>query len=93
MLLPVQELTSLQVWDMFEGGHLFTGYDQEHQTYRSRAHLAEITSLLGQPPQALLQLGMSTHKFYTGTGKSMPVDYKSCAVLTDKSMPLQTNSS
>ncbi|KAK0754519.1 kinase-like domain-containing protein [Schizothecium vesticola] len=55
------------IWDMFEGGHLFTGYDQEHQTYRSRAHLAEITSLLGQPPQALLQLGMSTHKFYTGT--------------------------
>lgn len=68
---------------MFEGGHLFTGYDQDHQTYRSRAHLAEITSLLGQLPPALLKLGKSSHKFYTGTGKSMPVNYKPSPVLTD----------
>ncbi|KAK5658436.1 hypothetical protein OQA88_1825 [Cercophora sp. LCS_1] len=54
------------IWDLFEGGHLFMGHDQEHQTYRSRAHLAEIAALLGQPPQALLQLGKSSHKFFTG---------------------------
>ncbi|KAK1835361.1 serine threonine protein kinase [Podospora conica] len=60
------------IWDIFEGGHLFTGFDQEHKTYRSRAHLAEIASLLGQPPQALLQLGKSSHKFFTDTGEFRP---------------------
>ncbi|KAK4107615.1 serine threonine protein kinase, CMGC group [Canariomyces notabilis] len=56
------------IWDLFEGGHLFTGHDPEHQTYRSRAHLAEIIALLGPPPQGLLNLGKSSHKFFTYTG-------------------------
>ncbi|KAK4447335.1 serine threonine protein kinase [Podospora aff. communis PSN243] len=60
------------VWDLFEGGHLFTGCDPEHQTYRSRAHLAEIMALLGPPPQALLRLGKSSHKFFTDTGELLP---------------------
>lgn len=30
-----------------------------------------------------MKLGKSSHKFYTGTGKSMPVDYKPSPVLTD----------
>ncbi|KAI5861451.1 serine threonine protein kinase, CMGC group [Durotheca rogersii] len=60
--------TGCMIWDLFEGGHLFTGYDPESQTYRSRAHLAEIVALLGQPPQALLHSGKSSHKFFTDTG-------------------------
>jgi serine/threonine protein kinase len=60
--------TGCMIWDLFEGGHLFTGQDPEHQTYRSRAHLAEIISLLGQPPQPLLRLGKSSHKFFTDAG-------------------------
>ncbi|KAI8725372.1 Protein kinase domain-containing protein [Fusarium sp. LHS14.1] len=56
------------IWDLFESGHLFTGRDPEHQTYRSRAHLAEIIALLGQPPRALLQSGKSSHKFFTDQG-------------------------
>ncbi|KAI9147615.1 serine threonine protein kinase, CMGC group [Paramyrothecium foliicola] len=56
------------IWDLFEGGHLFTGNDPESQTYRSRAHLAEIVALLGSPPQALLQSGKSSHKFFTDKG-------------------------
>ncbi|KAL3963516.1 hypothetical protein ACCO45_000520 [Purpureocillium lilacinum] len=52
------------IWDLFEGGHLFTGHDPEHQRYRSRAHLAEIIALLGLPPQALLDSGRSSHKFF-----------------------------
>ncbi|KAF4446701.1 putative dis1-suppressing protein kinase dsk1 [Fusarium austroafricanum] len=56
------------IWDLFEGQHLFTGHDPEFQAYRSRAHLAEIIALLGQPPQALLQSGKSSHKFFTDTG-------------------------
>ncbi|KAK3307672.1 kinase-like domain-containing protein [Chaetomium strumarium] len=44
------------IWDLFEGGHLFTGHDQEHQTYRSRAHLAEIAALLGPPRQLVYRV-------------------------------------
>lgn len=69
-----QELTCtvlyFQIWDLFEGGHLFTGHDLEHQKYRSRAHLAEITALLGQPPKSVLKSGHSSHKFYTNEGQS-----------------------
>ncbi|CCF42754.1 serine/threonine-protein kinase SRPK3, partial [Colletotrichum higginsianum] len=57
--------TGCMIWDLFEGDHLFTGRDPEHQKYRSRAHLAEIVALLGQPPQALLDLGKSSHRFFT----------------------------
>jgi len=58
------------IWDLFEGGNLFTGQDPEHQRYRSRAHIAEIIALLGQPPQPLLSLGKSSHKFFTDLGIS-----------------------
>ncbi|KAB5578690.1 serine threonine protein kinase, CMGC group [Coniochaeta sp. 2T2.1] len=57
------------VWDLFEGGHLFTGHDPEHRRYRSRAHLFEIIALLGQPPKALLELGQSSQKFFTDEGQ------------------------
>ncbi|KAJ4219087.1 hypothetical protein NW759_008242 [Fusarium solani] len=60
--------TGCMIWDLFEGGHLFTGRDPEYQSYRSRAHLAEMTALLGQPPQALLQSGKSSRKFFTDQG-------------------------
>ncbi|KAJ5383183.1 protein kinase [Penicillium concentricum] len=33
------------IWDIFEGGHLFTGHDPEFETYRSRAHLANMINL------------------------------------------------
>ncbi|KAK7433358.1 hypothetical protein QQZ08_000298 [Neonectria magnoliae] len=60
--------TGCMIWDLFEGQHLFTGCDPESQTYRSRAHLAEMIALLGQPPQALLKSGKSSHKFFTDKG-------------------------
>lgn len=58
-----------QIWDLFEGGHLFTGIDPEHQRYRSRAHLAELVALLGNPPQAVVDTGKSSHKFFTSQGQ------------------------
>ncbi|RGP76942.1 cmgc srpk kinase [Fusarium longipes] len=61
--------TGCMIWDLFEGGHLFTGYDAEFQTYRSRAHLAEIISILGQPPESLIQSGKSSRKFFTDKAK------------------------
>ncbi|KAI6363522.1 hypothetical protein MCOR25_005880 [Pyricularia grisea] len=60
--------TGCMIWDLFEGGHLFTGHDPEHQTYRSRAHLAEMIALLGPPPKSLMESGRSTSKFFTDTG-------------------------
>ncbi|KAL5331673.1 hypothetical protein ACEPPN_001208 [Leptodophora sp. 'Broadleaf-Isolate-01'] len=51
--------TGCMIWDLFQGGHLFTGHDPEHQTYRSRAHLAQMIALLGPPPQTLLHSGRS----------------------------------
>ncbi|KAF3353745.1 hypothetical protein VdG1_08051 [Verticillium dahliae VDG1] len=60
--------TGCVIWDLFEGGHLFTGHDPKFERYRSRAHLAEIIALLGPPPKTLLQMGRSSHKFFTETG-------------------------
>ncbi|RAO69354.1 uncharacterized protein BHQ10_005366 [Talaromyces amestolkiae] len=56
------------IWNVFEGGSLFTGQDPEFQTYRSRAHLAEIISLLGMPPPTLLARGQLTQKFFSNDG-------------------------
>ncbi|KAM5367714.1 hypothetical protein ACJA88_011330 [Fusarium oxysporum] len=56
------------IWDIFEGRHMFAGHDPEFQKYRSRAHLAEIIALLGQPPSEVLQAGKASHKFFTDTG-------------------------
>lgn len=67
--MRISELTS-QIWNLYEGGSLFTGQDPELQTYRSRAHLAEMIRLLGPPPPSLLQRGNLTAKFFSGEGKS-----------------------
>ncbi|KAI0003443.1 kinase-like domain-containing protein [Xylariaceae sp. FL0662B] len=57
------------IWDVFEGGHLFTAHDPELHTYRSRAHLAEMIALLGPPPQNLLARGKSSHRFFSAEGE------------------------
>ena len=62
-------LTLLQIWNIFEGGSLFTGYDPEFQKYRSRAHLAEMINLLGPPPSSLLARTKESHKFFSDTGE------------------------
>ncbi|KAK2853215.1 hypothetical protein FQN49_005290 [Arthroderma sp. PD_2] len=56
------------IWDIFEGGSLFTGRDPELQTYRSRAHLAEMITLLGPPPPSLLAQDKLSHKFFSDKG-------------------------
>ncbi|KAH8195932.1 hypothetical protein TruAng_009911 [Truncatella angustata] len=53
------------IWDIFEGGHLFKGHDPEHVTYRSRAHLAEMITLLGPPPRSLLARANLSHNFFS----------------------------
>ncbi|KAK2591913.1 hypothetical protein QQS21_010387 [Conoideocrella luteorostrata] len=56
------------IWDIFEGGSLFTGQDPEFQTYRSRAHLAEMISILGPPSRDLVAQGQLRHKFFSAQG-------------------------
>ncbi|KAJ7716685.1 kinase-like domain-containing protein [Mycena metata] len=53
------------VWDMFEGGSLFSGFDPEHGTYRGRAHLAEIIALMGPPPPSFVAQGALSSKFFS----------------------------
>lgn len=62
-----------QIWNIFEGGSLFTGQDPEFQTYQSRAHLAEMIRLLGPPPPSLLARGNLTRKIFSEEGKSIAV--------------------
>lgn len=54
----------LQIWDMFEGRHMFSGRDPEYGTYRSRAHIASIISILGLPPPELVLHGRHSSKFF-----------------------------
>ncbi|KFY42398.1 hypothetical protein V494_02421 [Pseudogymnoascus sp. VKM F-4513 (FW-928)] len=60
---------SPEVWDIYEGGSLFTGQDPEFQKYRSRAHLAEMINLLGPPPTSLLAQAALRDKFFSADGK------------------------
>ena len=59
-----------QIWNLFEGQSLFSGQDPEFQTYRSRAHLAEMIRLLGPPSPSFLARGNLTQKFFSQEGNS-----------------------
>ncbi|PMB71389.1 hypothetical protein BM221_001476 [Beauveria bassiana] len=54
-----------KIWDILEGKQLFYAVDPEHKAYRRRAHLAEITALLGPPPKHLLTRGRLASKFFS----------------------------
>ncbi|KAJ0418631.1 kinase-like domain-containing protein [Aspergillus carlsbadensis] len=56
------------IWNIFEGGSLFTGKDAEFQAYRGRAHLAEMINLLGPPQADLLARAKQREKFFTDSG-------------------------
>ncbi|KAJ6103114.1 hypothetical protein N7486_005541 [Penicillium sp. IBT 16267x] len=57
------------IWNIFEGESLFGGQGPEFQTYRSRAHLADMIRLLGPPPTSLLARGNLTQKFFSSEGE------------------------
>ncbi|QQK46080.1 ERK3/4 MAP kinase [Penicillium digitatum] len=56
------------IWNLYEGGSLFSGQDPEYQNYRSRAHLAGMIRLLGPPPSSFLARGNLTQKFFSDEG-------------------------
>lgn len=73
----------LQIWNIFEGGSLFTGHDPEFLTYRSRAHLAEMIRLLGPPPPGLLARATQRERFFADTG-----EFREASLLQDRA-PLE----
>lgn len=62
-----------QIWNLYEGGSLFSDQDPEYHTYRSRAHLAEMIRLLGPPPPSFLARGNLTQKFFTEKGNYLSI--------------------
>ncbi|EDN96385.1 hypothetical protein SS1G_01311 [Sclerotinia sclerotiorum 1980 UF-70] len=53
------------IWDLFEDKHMFYGNDTHIRGYSTRAHLAEVTAMIGQPLLDLLRLGVRSHEFFT----------------------------
>ncbi|KAI4265648.1 MAG: hypothetical protein LQ337_008952, partial [Flavoplaca oasis] len=52
------------IWDLFEGKHLFYGWDPKEGKYMTRAHLADMIALLGPPPVELLSAGKRSTEFF-----------------------------
>ena len=86
-LAPTHLRSYLQLWDPMGGEKLFNPLDHSRDEYdqklfnpldHSRAeyddqkHLAQITALLGPPPQELLARGRRTSLFYNANGKYFP---------------------
>lgn len=56
------------IWDLFEGRHLFNGRDPDGNGYSTRAHLADVMTLLGPPPLDLIKRGVRSREFFTKEG-------------------------
>ncbi|KAL8875344.1 MAG: hypothetical protein Q9192_009061, partial [Flavoplaca navasiana] len=57
-----------EIWDLFEGKHLFYGRDPKEGKYMTRAHLADMIALLGPPPVGLLNAGKRSTEFFDQEG-------------------------
>jgi len=75
----------MQIWDIFEGKHLFNKRLPSRDA-SAGAHLARMISLLGAPPEEILQAGTATSELFGESGKFIhyalpnhttltPVDY------------------
>ncbi|KAL9077952.1 MAG: hypothetical protein Q9157_003134 [Trypethelium eluteriae] len=58
------------IWDLFEGKHMFYGKDPKEMRYMTRAHLAEMVALMGPPPLELLKKGKRTAEFFDENGET-----------------------
>ncbi|OBT92628.1 hypothetical protein VE01_09818 [Pseudogymnoascus verrucosus] len=66
--LPQITTKAHQIWDLFEGRHMFYGNDPVGKGYSTRAHLAEVIGMLGPPPMDLLGRGIRSHEFFAEDG-------------------------
>jgi serine/threonine-protein kinase SRPK3 len=67
-LVEVLLTAANQVWDLFEGKHMFYGNDPDGKGYSTRTHLAEVVGMLGPPPLDLLKRGKRSLEFFTEDG-------------------------
>lgn len=58
-----------QIWDLFEGKHMFHGNDPDGKGYSTRAHLAEVIEILGPPPADILKHGIRSKEFFDEDGE------------------------
>ncbi|KAJ5843398.1 uncharacterized protein N7525_001139 [Penicillium rubens] len=58
----------VMVWDLFEGKHMFLGFDPNGKGYSTRMHLAEVIGMLGPPPSDLLKRAGRSDEFFTKYG-------------------------
>ncbi|KAJ5084550.1 protein kinase [Penicillium alfredii] len=68
VILGIPWTYSVDIWDIYEGGSLFTSQDPEFEKYRSRAYLADIINLLGPPPPSLVARGELRDKLFSSEG-------------------------
>ena len=59
-----------QLWDFLENKTLFDATD-EKGSYSPSSHLFEMISLLGPPPNALLERGERTNQYFTARGSGL----------------------
>jgi serine/threonine-protein kinase SRPK3 len=59
----------VQIWDPYEDRHLFYGIDPTEKRYLTRAHLAELTAMLGPPPTDMLEKGARSKEFFDSEGR------------------------
>ncbi|KAL9004338.1 MAG: hypothetical protein Q9188_002851 [Gyalolechia gomerana] len=70
-----------EIWDLFEGKHMFNGRDPKQRRYMTRAHLADMMALMGPPPSELLKAGKRTAEFFGKDGEwqaEIPVPARTC---------------
>jgi hypothetical protein len=56
-----------QIWDLFEGGRLFRAVKDGH--LNDEQHLAEMVSLMGQPPREFLDRSAKCRQFWDSEGE------------------------
>ncbi|KAL8885807.1 MAG: hypothetical protein Q9215_006388 [Flavoplaca cf. flavocitrina] len=78
-----------EIWDLFEGKHLFYGRDPKEGKYMTRAHLADMVALLGPPPVELLKVGKRSTEFFdkdSGWTADIPVPARTSLEESEKNL-------
>lgn len=62
-------LTDVQIWDLFEGHHLFNDIFDEKGKHDPFKHLSMMIALIGQPPTEFLKRSETTEQCFGSDGK------------------------
>lgn len=73
-------LTEDQIWDLFEGQHLFGNIFDEHDNHDSFKHLALMIALFGPPPVDFIQRSETISQCFDHNGKRSHLQIQSFAI-------------